>query len=198
MVYDPTSQFYSANARAYAANGVREENPWLERFIGALATGAMVLELGCGAGRESAAMLARGLDVTPTDGSHELAAIASELLRREVAVLRFEDIAFNEAFDGVFANACLLHVPRADLSAILARVATSLKPGGLFYSSYKAGEAEGYDGLGRFYNYPSREWLSETYWAARCWESVEIVAEDGSAYDRLPTRWLHVMARKKA
>lgn len=195
---DTTSLFYSEHARAYADKVLVVENPWLKSFMGALPFVAKILELGCGAGRESAVMLANGFDVTPTDGSPELAAIASEHLGREVAILRFKNIAFNQEFDGVFANACLLHVQRIELPEILTRIAASLKPGGLFYSSYKAGEAEGYDALGRFYNYPSQEWLSQTFNAAHDWSRVEITEEVGTGFDHLPTRWLHVIARKES
>jgi SAM-dependent methyltransferase len=197
-VIDPTNEFYANNAQTYADKGVREENLWLAGFMGLLPFGAKILELGCGAGRESALMLARGFDVTATDGTPELAAIAAQNLGRDVQVLRFDAIEFDQAFDGIFANACLLHARRSELPDILSRIARSLKAGGVFYSSYKAGDAEGHDALGRFYNYPSNEWLAETFNASQVWESVEITAEDGSAYDRLPTRWLHVMARKKA
>ena len=63
------------------------------------------------------------------------------------------------AFDGVWANACLLHVPRTALPGILAKVQRALRPGGVFYASYKAGEAEGRDRFGRFFNYPDAAWL---------------------------------------
>jgi SAM-dependent methyltransferase len=197
-VIDPTDQFYADNAQTYADNGTRENNLWLESFMGLLPLDAKVLELGCGAGRESAAMLERGFDVVATDGTPELAAIAAQNLGRNVKVLRFDEIDFDQVFDGIFANACLLHARRKELPDILNRIARSLKAGGLFYSSYKAGEAEGHDALGRFYNYPSSEWLAEIFNASQTWENVEIISEEGSAYDRLPTRWLHVMARKKA
>lgn len=154
-----------------------------------------MLELGCGGGQDSAALIARGFDLTPTDGSPELAAQAALRLGRPVPVLLFEDLAANAAYDGIWANACLLHVPRTALPAIIARVHAALRPGGGFYASFKAGEAEGRGRFGRYYNYPSAEWLREAY-GAGLWRSLEIAEEPGGGYDREPTRWLHVLAIK--
>jgi hypothetical protein len=70
-----------------------------------------------------------------------------------------------------------------------------LRQGGVFYASFKAGEAEGLDGLGRYYNYPSRDWLLQAYGTSG-WASVDIEEIAGSAYDLRPTQWLHVTATK--
>ena len=47
-----------------------------------------------------------------------------------------------------------------------ARIHRALKPAGVFYASFKIGDGDGRDTLGRYYNYPSPEWLQATY-AAR-------------------------------
>jgi SAM-dependent methyltransferase len=191
---DPTAGFYNENAATYAASSAPSIRR-LDIFLSKLAPGAAILELGCGSGRDSAVMIARGFDVTPTDGTPEMADVASKYLGRPVGVLRFGDIDAVSVFDGVWANACLLHAPRAELGGILGRIHAALRPGGLFYASFKAGEAEGHDGLGRYYNYPSRAWLSAAY-GAFTWASVDIDEEQGSGYDRKPTDWLHVLAAK--
>ena len=114
-------------------------------------------------------MLARGFDVTPTDGSPEMAEIASRRLGRPVGTLLFHDLDAVEAYDGVWANACLLHVPRDQLAGILALIHRALKPGGAFYASYKTGEGDGRDTLNRYYNYPTEDWLRATYAQAGEW-----------------------------
>ena len=48
----------------------------------------------------------------PTDGSPEMAAVASKHLGRTVETLLFHELDEVEAYDAVWANACLLHVPR--------------------------------------------------------------------------------------
>ncbi|HEV7260696.1 MAG TPA: class I SAM-dependent methyltransferase [Bosea sp. (in: a-proteobacteria)] len=192
-----TLDFYAAEAQAYADRSREAEHERIEAFAAALPSGARVLELGCGGGHDSVELLARGLDLVPTDGSPELAAQASERLGRPVEVLLFEDLDSQEAFDGIWAHACLLHVPRSALPDVLDRIHVAMKPGGLFYASYKAGTEEGRDRFGRYYNYPSPDWLKGAYGADR-WQRLDLVEDLGGGYDGEPTRWLHVTAVKRA
>lgn len=192
-----TLDFYADEAERYAGRGREAEHRLIAQFARRLPPGARILELGCGGGQDSAEMLARGFDVVPTDGSPELAAEAGKRLGREVRVLLFEDIDEVATYDGVFAHACLLHVPRAALPGILARIHRALRPGGVFFASYKAGEAEGRDRFGRFFNYPSPEWLRHAY-GDEGWRDLVVEEANGSGYDREETRWLHATAVKKA
>jgi hypothetical protein len=61
----------------------------------------------------------------------------------------FEALDEIDVYDGVYANASLLHASRLTLSGILGRIHRALRPDGLLWASYKAGTAEGYDGFGR-------------------------------------------------
>jgi SAM-dependent methyltransferase len=191
-----TLNFYASEAEAYVGRSRSVDDVRLGAFLARLRPGAAILELGCGGGHDSEAMLARGFDVTPTDGSAELAREAEKRLGRPVRVLLFDDLDERNCYEGVWANACLLHVPRSDLPDIVARIHASLKAGGVFYASYKAGFGEGRDRFQRYYNYPSPEWLREVYGQLR-WDSVEIEACVGTGYDRKPTDWLHVTAVKE-
>jgi SAM-dependent methyltransferase len=190
-----TLRFYSEEAEAYANRNDHRSYERLDSFLACLAPGCSILELGCGGGDDSARMLAQGFDVTPTDGSSELAYEAQKRLGVCAQVLKFDQIAYQNKFDAVWANACLLHVPRPNLAAILQHIERALKPGGLFYASYKAGKQEGRDKFGRYYNYPSPEWLRQAYGST--WPSVEIKKHIGSGYDNEPTEWLDVIATKR-
>lgn len=190
-----TLHFYASEAEIYAGRARELGAARLQRFADLLPAGGQVLEIGCGGGQDSQALLALGLDVTPTDGSPELAAQAQKQLGRPVSVLLFEDLVADAAFDGVWANACLLHVPRPALPSILARVHRALRPGGVFYASFKAGQTEGRDRFGRYYNYPDADWLRSAYGAER-WSSLDIDEDLGGGYDQEPTRWLHATAIK--
>ena len=99
-----TIDFYATEAQAYATRGQPPLTSWLGPFLSRIPAGGRILELGCGAGQDSEAMLAAGYDVTPTDGAPELAHQAEARLGRPVAVLLFEDIAFVEEFDGVWES----------------------------------------------------------------------------------------------
>src|SRR5262249_16013927 len=159
---------------------------------------ASTLELGCGAGNHSAEMLARGFHVRATDGSPEMAAIAAKRLNHPVEAMLFDELDEVAAYDGVWASACLLHVPRNELSGILARIHRALKPGGVFYASYKLGEGDGRDSLGRYYNYASPEWLDATYAASGEWHPVKSDTSVIKSFDDAPATMLHIVVRKLA
>ena len=54
------------------------------------------------------------------------------------------------AFDGIFANASLFHVPRQELPRVLRQLAAALKPRGvLFCSNPRGSDEEGWNG-GRY------------------------------------------------
>lgn len=191
-----TIDFYAAEAETYVTHA-RSASPKLQAFLDQLPEKADILELGCGGGRDSEAMLAAGYNVTPSDGTAEIAAEAEKRLGRPVRVMLFSDIDESELYDGVWANACLLHVPRDELADTIRRIHTALRGGGLFYASYKAGDSDGRDAFDRYYNYPSEDWLKAEIYTSSDWESIDIQSGKGSGYDHQPTDWLHVTARKR-
>ncbi|MFS8148701.1 class I SAM-dependent methyltransferase [Rhizobium sp. BR 249] len=195
MPNETTSAFYRENAEIYANRTRDLPKDELDAFLARLAPGAAILELGCGGGQDSAYMLSQGFDVTPTDGSAELARQAEARIGRPVKVMLFQDLDAENAYDGAWAHASLLHVPRPELPDVFARIRRALRPGGLLHATFKAGDAEGHDGLGRYYNYPSADWLSDLLTKGG-WRDIAIGERDGGGFDGKPTRWLTVSARR--
>jgi SAM-dependent methyltransferase len=192
---DDTLQFYRRNAEAYAERKPRPSRH-LKQFLALLPPGGSILELGCGAGYHSAEMLAAGFDVDPTDGSPEMVRVASARLGRDVDTMLFHELDETAAYDGVWAYACLLHVPRDELTDVLARIWRALKPGGYFCASFKQGDAEGRDKLSRYYNYPSEDWLRTSYSQAGNWSSITIDRSEGRGFDDEPATMLNVLVQK--
>jgi SAM-dependent methyltransferase len=195
-VDDDTLQFYRRNAEAYAG-WAKAPSARLKGFLALLPPGGSILELGCGAGNHSAEMLAAGFKLRATDGSPEMAEIASRKLGHPVETMLFDELNEDGAYDGVWASACLLHVPRDELAGILRRISRALKPEGVFYASFKVGEGDdGRDNLGRYYNYPSPEWLQATYAAAGAWNSISSGTSEIKSFDETPATMLHLMVKK--
>jgi SAM-dependent methyltransferase len=193
-----TLDFYSRLGEGYTSAAPAGPCQFLSGFLERLKPRSRILELGCGSGRDSEAMIAAGHDVDPTDGSPEIAAEAARRLQRPVRVLRFDELAAVEAFDAVWANACLLHVPREVLPEVLRRVYGALKPGGWHFASYKSGGAEGRDRFGRYFNYLSSADATRAYEVSAQWTSLSIIEYQGGSYDggRLP--WIAVVAQRPA
>jgi SAM-dependent methyltransferase len=191
-----TLQFYRRNAEAYAGRA-KPPSSRLKGFLALLPAGGAILELGCGAGNHSAEMLAAGFSVRATDGSPEMAEIASRRLGQRVEAMRFDQLGEHEAYDAVWASACLLHVPRDELTGILRRIHRALKRHGVFYASFKIGDGDdGRDQLGRYYNYPSPEWLDAAYAAAGSWRLLKSDTNELTSFDDTPATMRHLVMRK--
>jgi len=194
-VDEETLQFYRRNAEAYAG-WAKAPSTRLTGFLRLLPPGGTILELGCGAGNHAAVMLAAGFVLRATDGSPEMAAVAAARLGHPVAAMRFDQLDDQEAHDGVWASACLLHVPRNELADVLGRICRALKPSGLFYASYKIGHDDGRDSIGRYYNYPSPDWLAATYASSGAWTQLSSDTSEIKSFDEAPATMLHVVVRK--
>jgi SAM-dependent methyltransferase len=197
-VDEATLQFYRGHAEAYAGREITSRKARLAAFLALLPPGGRILELGCGAGGDTAEMLAQVFDVRATDGSPEMADVASKRLGRRVETLLFHELDAVEAYDGVWANACLLHVPREQLANVLALIRRALKPQGFFYASYKTGDIDGRDTLDRYYNYPSPDWLRATYAQSGSWSSLSIESGEVKGFDDKQAAMLFVVAQKAA
>jgi len=95
-----------------------------------------LLDLGCGPGRDLIALSARGHVVTGLDGSSVFAEMARARSGCRVLQQNFLELSLGQQqFDGVFANASLFHVPRAELPRVLAELFHALVPGGVLFCS---------------------------------------------------------------
>lgn len=111
----------------------------------------VILDLGCGPGRDLRRFTALGHEAVGLDGSRTFVAMARAETGCEV--LHQDFLALNlraERFDGIFANASLFHVPGSELPRVLLELAGTLKPGGVLLCSNPRGRnEEGWVG-GRF------------------------------------------------
>jgi 2-polyprenyl-3-methyl-5-hydroxy-6-metoxy-1,4-benzoquinol methylase len=87
-----TLNFYRREAERYCQRTGFSPSPGLPWFLARLKSGASILELGCGSGRDTREMLRQGYNVTPTDGSPEMALEAENRLQHPVLVLEFGEI----------------------------------------------------------------------------------------------------------
>ena len=76
------------------------------------------------------------------DASAEICRLASEKTGIEVKQLRFEKLEGEDAYDGIWTCASLLHVKPEDLPDVLQRLHRLLKPEGVLYASFKYGTGE--------------------------------------------------------
>jgi 2-polyprenyl-3-methyl-5-hydroxy-6-metoxy-1,4-benzoquinol methylase len=118
------------------------------------------MDAGCGAGRDLKAFFTMGYNAEGLDASKELAKLAQEYSGRPVHIMKFQEMQDkfpklkpNELYDGVWACASLLHVPKKDFPLALDNLTNIIKPGGYLVASLKEGKGEETDSMGRFFNY---------------------------------------------
>lgn len=106
--------------------------------------GFKVLDLGCGSGVHSKHLLAEGLKVYGLDLSPKMISESKKRVPQgEFLVGDMEKMPFsNMAFDGVYARASLLHIPKNHIPKVLNDINRVLKKGGIFYLAVKKGEGE--------------------------------------------------------
>ena len=175
-----TLDFYNSHAADYAADGDRP-NPRLPIFLKRCKAGGRVLELGTGAGVDAEAILAAGFALDATDGSAELAAIASSRLEQPVRTMLFEELEAVSEYDGIYACASLTHVARDELAGVIRRAHRALVDGGLVWASFKAGDAEGAEDVGAVFAEEGPEHREELPGAAvaACGASLAVARAHG-------------------
>jgi SAM-dependent methyltransferase len=135
--------YYERNADAYAraTRGV-EMSELYGHFLPHLPPHARILDAGSGSGRDTLAFLHKGYAVDAFDASPTLARLSSALTGIPTQVLRFQEFASPPVFDGIWACASLLHVPKSELQDAVLRLVHALKPHGALYLSVKYGSGE--------------------------------------------------------
>lgn len=131
-----------------------------KRFLSIISANGFILDFGCGSGRDTKYFLSQGFQVDAIDGSIELCKIASENIGIEVRQMLFQELAEVDKYDGIWACASILHLPKDELVDVLRRVLRALKVDGIIYTSFKYGDFEG-ERDGRYFTYFTEKSFAE-------------------------------------
>ena len=193
---DKTLDYYDRIAEEFAADTRDADVGELHAlFLSHLPAGGRILDLGCGSGRDSRLFLDKGYEVVAVDGSREFCKIASSLIGQEVLCRTFEELDFEEEFDGVWACASILHVPSERLPGVIARISRALKVGGFFYASFKYGVFEG-ERNGRYFTDLDEAGFASLIAGFPEFEMVETRITGDVRPGRAEEKWLNVVVRK--
>jgi SAM-dependent methyltransferase len=104
-----------------------------------------ILDFGCGPGRDIVAFQAEGHEAIGLDATPAFVEMAKQAGNGEVWQQNFLNLDLpDQFFDGIFANASLIHVPQAEMLRVLKDLYRSLVPQGAIVMSLARGAGEGY------------------------------------------------------
>lgn len=192
---DTTLSWYRENAIQYAEetrNSLVLDALW--EFLSRMKEGGTILDYGSGSGRDSAYFINKGFSVDSLDGSAEMKAQAERLFGIKVKLSSFLSLEEKEKYDGIWAQASILHLEEHDLRAALTLIERALKRDGVFYSSFRKGEGDGYENGRWFTNMTERRFLSflpASLYVEKIWESQDV-------RPGVSRTWLSIICRKKS
>lgn len=188
--------YYDANAQAYFdATVIADVAALRARFLQHLKPASRILDAGCGSGRDLKAFAEAGYDAVGIDASAELAALARAYSGREVTVGTFQNLTYTSAFDGIWACASLLHVPRGELPDALSRCAAALRADGVLYASLKHGAGMRTEGARVFTDITEPEMLALL--ADAGFDLIEMWLTD-DVRPRRADRWVNAIAKMRS
>lgn len=142
-----TLNHYNLNAEAFW-NGTKDHDVVqnYEAFLSPFPKGKKldILDLGCGPGRDVKYFQSLGHRPVGLDGSGVFCSMARSYTGCQILHQKFLSLKLpKQAFDGIFANASLFHVPSQELSRVLFDLNAALRPDGVLFLSNPRGNGEG-------------------------------------------------------
>ena len=191
-----TIDYYNQDAESFFRGTIDIDMTAIyEPFLKLLPDNAYILDAGCGSGRDSLYFLQNGYSVTPLDASEELSKLASKLIKQTVSNISFQEIEFENEFDGIWASASLLHILRVDIKDVLNRITKALKQYGILYASFKYGTEE-YEKDGRLFNCYHESSIIQLLNKLEILELFKLRVSNDSRPNRQYEKWLNCLIRK--
>lgn len=192
-----TLRYYEQNSDGFVSGTLAADmTDTQQRFVSCLPAGGTVLDFGCGSGRDTKAFLEMGFSVDATDGSAKLCARASVYTGIPVKQMLFEELDAVDMYDGIWACASILHLPRTELLDVLGKIGCALKTGGVLYASFKYGNAEGMRN-GRHFTDFTEESLKEFWKDVPSLKIFDLWITEDVRPGRENEKWINFLARKE-
>ena len=187
--YDHNSEQYEKKADSVDFSEISDS------FLKYLKKGSLILDFGCGTGRDSKYFIHKGYKVYPVDGSTEMCKRASMLLGQEVVNMYFNEFKEINKFDGIWACSSVLHLPTNELISTLKNLEKSLKNGGYIYLTFKYGEYEGYRN-GRFFNDMTEDKFKKILMQISNISIMETFYNTSTIKEQINKQWINFFLKK--
>ncbi len=173
-----------------------------KKFLSLLGKGARILDLGCGPGRDAKVFVKQGLRIIGIDLSKNMVSTAKKRVKNgDFHVMDIRKLRFNDKyFDGIWASAIFLHIPKKDILEALQESFRVLKKGGILYSSVKKGYGEifkpdkRYNNIKKFWSFFQKEEIERELKNAGFTIQESYTELQKISYATNP--WMHILCRK--
>ena len=146
--YITTKHTYEANSHLFIerwkdTNLLNSDK--IETFIKMLPQNAKILDIGAGFGKDVSYFCDRGFDCIGIDFCEAFIEQSKEMYANvKVLKMNFLEMDFPEnSFDALWSRGALFHITKEDFAAVVCKLYSILKPGGVFYIQLISGEHDG-------------------------------------------------------
>ena len=196
MKDNQTLLFYTQNADSFFSGTVIADMQEVrKRFTDCLAKCGTILDFGCGSGRDTRAFMDDGFQVDAADGSVDMCARASKYTGITVKHMMFNELEAHNQYDGIWACASLLHLPKKELADVLRKIEDALKENGVLYASFKYGDFEGIRD-GRYFTDFTENSLRAFWKETTCMRIFDLWVSQDVRADRKEKQWINLLARR--
>lgn len=188
--------YYNQNSRQFFTDTFAlDMSNIYTRFLQRLPLGCNILDVGCGSGRDALYFHCNGYNVDAFDASREMVKLASLATGLSIKHSTFQNFNTVHSFDGIWACASLLHLPKKEHAKIISKYYGMLTSGGTFYMSFKYG-TEDYDKNERHFSCHDETSISDLLGKALTKFETDVWVTDDVRKDRPSESWLNILLFK--
>ena len=145
-----TIEYYNKNAQSYYEITAHIDMSLLcDRFLSHVTPGGKIIDIGSGSGRDIQYFIDKGYKAEGIDASAELCKISQEhgLIVKNITI---QDWIPERCYDGIWANASLVHIRLKEFEEFLIKAKGCLNKDGVIFISMKIGMENDRDEKGRY------------------------------------------------
>ncbi len=188
-----SNDYYDLNADSYITSTLSlDMREHYARFLKYLPSGSRILDLGSGSGRDSLYFINRGYDVVAIDSSLAMVKATSQLTGLKARLLSIQELDYIDYFDGIWASASLVHVPKDEMSFAFSLLYRALKEKGILYCSFKNRE-EDFVSEGRHFSCYTPPLFEEFISDFNSFTLLEMVTSPDLRPERSGESWLNLI-----
>lgn len=193
---DQTLSYYNTHAKAFVSGTLSVDFSHIQnKFLSKLLPNSLILDFGCGSGRDSKYFMEKGFRVEAVDGSVKLCELASVYTGIVVRNMLFQELEEQEKYDAIWACSSILHLPYDTLKSVMNKMERAIKNGGIIYTSFKYGNFAG-DRNGRYFIDMTEESFSKLLAQITGLTIEEMWVSSDVRPKRDSEQWLNLFLRK--